>query len=368
MCLRVPLNYSCSGIYIFKQFFKNLLLVLCSLVAIYLLVDFFERIDNFTEKGKPLSLAVKYFLCKIPFIYDQMSPVCILLAGIITIGLLSRNRELMSLNAGGISLVRLTLPIVAASILFTMGTLVVAQWVLPKTNTITNHIWYQEVNRKIAKGIVRNGRIFYEGETGIYSFKRPKPDKYRFTEFIYTSWNESHDLVTFLTARKVLWSDEGWLFHKGQMKTAKEDGSYEVKLFDKLDLQLPDSPTDFFVPAYRVKELSLYQLHENALTSLKEGNSEGIVEVNRRFSFIFLGIPLLILAIPALLYLNRKWQRDLNMAVPLSCAIAFCAWGLWSATQSLSQAAYLNPFIASWAIHVVLTTSGAIWLWKMNRG
>ena len=33
--------------YIFSQFTRNLLMVISSLIAIYLLVDFFEKIDNF---------------------------------------------------------------------------------------------------------------------------------------------------------------------------------------------------------------------------------------------------------------------------------------------------------------------------------
>nr|MDA8165772.1 LptF/LptG family permease [Desulfobacteraceae bacterium] len=69
--------------YLLGQFLRNLALVLSSLVAVYLLVDFFDRIDNFLEHGKPLSLAIKYFLLKIPLIFDQIMPVCILLAGVL---------------------------------------------------------------------------------------------------------------------------------------------------------------------------------------------------------------------------------------------------------------------------------------------
>jgi len=39
--------------YLMAQFAKNLALVICSLIAIYLLVDFFERMDNFLEAKKP---------------------------------------------------------------------------------------------------------------------------------------------------------------------------------------------------------------------------------------------------------------------------------------------------------------------------
>ncbi len=353
--------------YIFKQFFKNLLLVLTSLVAIYLLVDFFERIDNFTEEGKPFGLAIKYFLLKIPFIYDQMSPVCILLAGIITLGLLNRNRELMSLSAGGISLIRIILPIIAASFLFTLGTVAIAQWVLPHTNELSNQIWYQEVNKKFAKGIVRNGRIFYQGETSVYAFKRPDPSRYRFRDFTYTAWDSDYTMNTFLKADKARWHENNWTFTRGQLKTAKQDGGYEVKIFKKLQLNLPDTPEQFFIPEYRVREFSLYQLHKNAVAALKDGDPQGLIDVNQRFSFIFLGIPLLVLALPALLHAHRKWQKELAMTVPMSCAIAFIAWGAWSATQSLSQADYINTFVASWSIHIVLLLSGIVWLWRMNN-
>jgi lipopolysaccharide export system permease protein len=354
--------------YIFRQFFMNLLLVLASLLAIYLLVDFFERIDNFTEAGKSLGLALTYFLLKIPFIYDQMSPVCILLAGVITLGLLSKNRELMSLNAGGISLMRIVVPIIAASLLFTILTIAVAQWILPRANTRTNEIWYQEVNEQVANGIVRKGRIFYRGTAGIYTFKRPDPKQNDFTQFNYMAWDDSRrHLNLLLTAQKASWSEQGWTFKRGQLKTRRRDGSYDIKLFKELDYALPDTPAEFFVPEYRVTELSLYELHKNAQASLTKGDWQGTVSINQRLSFIFLGVPLLLLSIPLMHSLQRKWNRDLSMTIPISCVLAFFAWAIWNFTQSLSQAAYVNPILASWSIHVILTVTGLILLWRMNR-
>ncbi|MBU0910188.1 MAG: LptF/LptG family permease [Proteobacteria bacterium] len=354
--------------YIFRQFFMNLLLVLASLVAIYLLVDFFERIDNFTEMDKSIGLALTYFLLKIPFIYDQMAPVCILLAGVITLGLLSKNRELMSLNAGGISLMRIVIPIIAASLLFTLLTIAVAQWILPRTNTRTNEIWYQEVNEQVANGIVRKGRIFYRGKEGIYTFKRPNPKHNDFTQFNYMAWDATRQYpALLLTAPKASWSDKGWSFKRGQLKTSRQDGSFDIKLFKDLHYALPDTPADFFVPEYRVTELSLYELHQKALASLKQGDWRGMVAINQRLSFIFLGVPLLLLSIPLMHSLQRKWNRDLSMTIPISCVLAFFAWALWNVTQSLAQAAYVNPIVASWSIHVILTVTGLILLWRMNR-
>ena len=57
--------------YIFGQFSRYFLMVVSSLMAIYLLVDFFEKMDNFSEAGKTTALALQYLLLKIPVIIQQ---------------------------------------------------------------------------------------------------------------------------------------------------------------------------------------------------------------------------------------------------------------------------------------------------------
>ena len=52
--------------YILKQFVKNILLLVLSFIALYILIDFFEKIDNFMEKGKPMALVAQFFLLSPP--------------------------------------------------------------------------------------------------------------------------------------------------------------------------------------------------------------------------------------------------------------------------------------------------------------
>ena len=75
--------------YILWNFLRNLGMLFAALISLYLLIDFFEKIDNFLEKGKAAGLILKFFVLNIPFIIEQMSPVCVLLAGVITLGVLN---------------------------------------------------------------------------------------------------------------------------------------------------------------------------------------------------------------------------------------------------------------------------------------
>ena len=105
---------------------------MASFIAIYVLIDFFEKIDNFLEKGKTMGLVLQFFLLNIPFIVEQMGPVCILLAGVVTLGILNHSNELIALKAGGVPLRKITTPILASGLLFTMLFLAMSQFVLVK--------------------------------------------------------------------------------------------------------------------------------------------------------------------------------------------------------------------------------------------
>jgi lipopolysaccharide export system permease protein len=63
-----------------------------------------------------------------------------------------------------------------------------------------------------------------------------------------------------------------------------------------------------------------------------------------------------------LLLVYRKWGRDLSLAIPVSCGMAFACWGVWATLQSLAKASYLNPLTAAVSVHVVMGIAGLLLL------
>ncbi|HIJ78671.1 MAG: LptF/LptG family permease [Desulfobulbaceae bacterium] len=352
--------------YLMMQFTKNLLLVFCSLLTIYLLVDFFERIDNFMAAKKTVSMAIQYLLLKIPLIYEQLLPVCILLAGVITLGVLNHHFEFMALMAGGISVTRIIRPMLVAAAFFTLLAGALGQWVLPATVSKTNKMWYEEVNNKIPKGIIRNGHTYFQGESGIFSFKRANPTINEFTNFTFTALNDQYSLQTLLTAQKAWWTEGKWVFAQGQYKTLQPNGTYAARNFQQTSINFAERPDDFFMPPYKIQENSYSDLWLTA-TSGSTIDHLSWLEFNRRFSYIFLGFPLLLMGLPVLLTVHKTKGSDLALAIPVSCIMAFAAWGGWSATQAMAKAAYLSPGIASWAIHLVAGGLGFFLIRSHNR-
>ena len=348
--------------YLIKQFFKNLLIIVSALVSIYFLVDFFERIDNFIDAKMPMSLAAKYFLLKIPFMLDMLQPVCILLAGVITLGILNHNHEYMALKAGGISTLRITRPLLLSAFFVTLTLLFVAEWILPPTFTETERIWNEEVHHKIPKGIIRKGRIYFRGEHGIYSFIKKAGAQNSFKNFSFTEFTDKFEPKYLLTAETALWENGIWTFYNGQTKTPLNlvENRYDIVVFKKESLPLSETPDDFFAPTFKQSEQSISSLYANTIDH-KADTLVAQVNFHSRLSFIFLGIPLMFIGIPVVLIINQKWGRDLTVAIPASCGLAFAAWSWWSTSQSMAKAAYLPPIVAAWAMPFIICPLG-FWL------
>ena len=353
--------------YILAQFARTFLIVAAAFIAIYVLVDFFEKIDNFMEAGKSFGLIFKFFILNIPFIVDMLGPILILLSGVISLGILNHNNELTAIMAGGVHLRTIIKPILIGAVTFTIFFLAMAQWLLPHTIAATNTIWYENVKGMVPLGIYRNGRYYYKGKEGFFSFARPYPDKNIFLEFSYSSWDKKHQLETLVTAKQAAWDEQGWHLTDGQIQKNINGDDYLTTLFSFQNFAFPESPEFFFIPKYQSAELSLTELFQ-AMHKQNTVDETVIAETNfySRISYTLLGIPLLFLGLPVLLLSYKKWGKDLSVAIPASCGIAFVAWGLWGALQSLARVGYIPPLLAATLIHVIFGISGFLLLHKQG--
>lgn len=356
--------------YLLKQFGKYFLTVTSGFVALYLLVDFIEKFDRFTSAGKSIGLALQFFLLNIPFIIDQLGPILILLSGIISLGILNHTNELTALKAGGIPLRKIIQPLVLGGLAITGLLLASAQWLLPYTISTTNEIWHEQVGGKVPLGIYRNGRYYYRGVEGFYSFEWPNSQKLSFRQFSYSRWNDEYNVEALITAKYAKWhpKKDKWILDIVQVQKAHDNGQYEIQNMNHWEVHLPEDPHDFLVPEYESAEQSLTQLYHATTTQETDDLTiRAKTDFFSRVSYIMLGIPLLLLGMPMLLASYQRWGRDLSVAIPASCGMAFFVWGIWGALQSLAGAGYLPPILAASVIHVVFIFLGLFLLYRQNQ-
>jgi lipopolysaccharide export system permease protein len=293
-----------------------------------------------------------------------------LLAGVISLGILAHSHELTALKAGGIPLRLIIRPIVIGSVIFTLLFVVAAQFLLPITIGKTNTIWYEQLKGKVPLGILRNNRYYYRGNDGFYSFTWPNSKTTTFKDFSYSRWNKKYNIDSLITAGTASWNKENnhWILENIQIQQSQEAGHDKITNYPTDEFQFPEKPEDFLTPENKTAELSLTGLYQEIGRSQVEHEVQAAwTAFLGRISYILLGIPLLLLGLPILLYSYQRWGRDLSVAIPASCGLAFFAWGIWGALQSLATAGYVSPFIAAASIHIIFSIVGIILLMREDR-
>jgi lipopolysaccharide export system permease protein len=289
------------------------------------------------------------------------------LGGIIVLGLLNHHGEILALKAVGIHTFRITFPITGTAVVFTLLTLAFAEWIVPPTIANTNAILYEQVRQERPKGILRKNRFYYKDEQGFYSFEKHEQTNNRFDFFIFTSWDENYSLATLLTADSAVWNNNEWIFTNSRIKQKTANGDYQITTYAQTSYPLEVRPGDFFIPEYKINEMSLSELFSLSRANKGPRGIEAGLKLLERISFIFLGIPLLMLGLPLLLIAHHRWGRDLSLAIPISCGLAFGAWGGWSVLQSLAKAEIINPYLAAWSVHLLIAAIGTFLILQEDK-
>ncbi len=122
--------------YLLKTFLINYLCAAGVLTSLYVVLDLFVNIDEFTEGGEDLgrilaNIADFYFF-NLPMYFSQIASVITMFAACLTLAQLHRANEITAVLASGTSLYRMVLPIVLAGLAMNGLLILDHEVILPK--------------------------------------------------------------------------------------------------------------------------------------------------------------------------------------------------------------------------------------------
>lgn len=133
--------------WIFQGFFARALLTLFGLLAIYLIVESFDK-ARYLGHGLNAGLLVEYLFLKIPFMITEFMPIILLLASSIFVSELSHHNELIALRASGLGINKVLIPMLASAAVLASASFAIGEWVTPVTNARVDHIEDRNIHHK----------------------------------------------------------------------------------------------------------------------------------------------------------------------------------------------------------------------------
>src|SRR4029077_2687117 len=102
-----------------RSFVKSYAICLISLLTLYVVVDLFTNLDDYTDNHQSLRAVLEhiglYYGYQVTKIFNSLSEVIVLLAATFTVALIQRNNELLPLLSAGVPTRRVVCPILAGA-------------------------------------------------------------------------------------------------------------------------------------------------------------------------------------------------------------------------------------------------------------
>ena len=343
--------------YVVREFLNTFFLVLAAFVMLMLVFTFFELVGDILRNHIPLSTVGAYLINLTPSMLYQIAPLAVLIAVLVTLGVLNRNSELIAMKATGISLYRLVIPIVSIAAVLALSLFLFDEFYLPQANR------KQEALRSVIKG--RPPQTFLHPEQK-WIFGQPRsgePARIFYYQFYDPDHNEFANLSLFefdpstfalsrrIFAARVYW-DSGtgsWNFQNGWQRDIDGANVTEYREFKQTTFaEIHEEPSYFKKESLQSQEMNFRQL-DRYISDLSQSGFDTMrlrVELWHKLAYPLIAIVMAVLAIPFALSMGRRGSLT-GIAVAIAVALAY--WVVDGLFGAMGTVNYLPAALAAWS-------------------
>ena len=344
-----------------REFLSAFGLTLAGFVAIYVMADFFDRLDTFLSHHAPAGAVLRFFVFKMPLIVTQVTPFAVLTGGLVGLGLLARQNEFVALRACGVSVWQIAAPLVAVAAVVSVALFVWNETVVP----YSAHRWHRIENLEIRKRGVASaftGReVWFHGLAGFYNIDRVSP-RLR-TLFGLTIYQLRPDFRPrrVIEAESAGWDGERWTLKRARTIEFGPDGVREVPGAPE-NFTLPETLDDFRAVSVEPEELSYTMLRRQMKDLRRKGvdTSESAVDLHLKLALPAASFVMMLLAVPLAASGTRLTSFATSLA--LGFAVGFSYFVLVALARPLGQTGALPPALAAWAANGVFALVAGFYL------
>lgn len=334
---------------------KNNLFLLLSILlmgtGLYLLTDVFERLDRFLESEMGFLAVVWFYLLKTPIIISQILPAVFLIAVIVQFSLMDKARELIALQAGGISPLTFLRFVLLWGLLWAVVQLAFSQFLGIQGDIISRRMWSEQVRGEERTALVLRGLWFTE-DNHVVHLGEAYPDEGAGKDFLsYQLDANGSALESTVSAQSFSITDKGWLLKDVIVMTPNDFGyaSHDELL---MDIQQDLSPFAALEPNAKPSLLPVWSLGET-IDRLEEAGSnvEGLrTAYHAKFAYALSIVVLGMLGLTIVL-----WFRNLYLGIGIGIIAIFVLFSATVLCNTMGEKGILPPMIAAWGTNIVLT-------------
>ena len=352
--------------YVGREFLKLMGLSLLTFVSLFVIVDFFEKIDRLVRAQLGAADLLAYLMLKLPFAIGQVLPAAVLLGVMLTFGLMSRSHETMAIRTSGLNILSLIRPILVYSGMVALLLLSLNLYLIPWSQGQLNLFWQTQVDKKPPRNLHTMENFWYKGDQAIYNIVMFQKDIQTMEGVKIYLFDRQFHLVQIIAAARAQWQENHWRFSQGYIQNFDASGAVSGEKFQQRDLVLTEHPKDFAELAKKVTEMDVSELYRYVNRLERDGYQSASyrVDLYSRFSLALTPLILVILGLGLAL---RHEQTHITSMVAAGLGLMFAYWLVFGFCDSFGQAGNLPPLLAVIAPHLAFGTLALMLLRQVTR-
>lgn len=338
--------------YIIKEVLKIYGLVLGVVIGLYLAIDFLEKVDNFLEVGLPISRLLAFLLYEIPFVVVQVLPVALLLAVLITVGLMNRHNEIVALRSCGVSVYRTMAPVLMLGAASSLVLFAMAEFLVPLTIGHANRIWHREVQRSTAVSS-REKNIWIRGDRTIIHIRYYHPRERKVYGVTVNRFEDGFVYSGRLDAASGVYDEGVWRLSDVVAQRFSGDAPPSVAFEAVRTVDLGIVPEDLSEVARKSEEMGIVALARYIDKIQSEGYEATAYRVDWMNKLAFPLVCIIMSLAGVGIAVRNALREGLAVSVVFGVAVAFLYWVFHSFCLSLGYGEMLPAAVAAWTANVV---------------
>jgi LPS export ABC transporter permease LptG len=353
---------------VLRDFFVYLGMILSAFLVLLLVFTLFELLSDILRNQTPFLVVAEYLLNVAPYLLYNVAPLIMLLAVLITFGLMNRSNEITAIKATGTSIYRIVTPVLVAAAVLAVGLFFADQFYLPHTNQRQEAL-HNQIKGKPAQTYLRPDRKWIFGQhNDIYYYQFFDPDRDQFANVtIFQVDPASFAITQRIHADSAHWADNlnRWIFERGWQRSLNGPAIADFRTFDVSTFpELSEAPSYFKKEVKQYSEMNYEELRRY-IRDLQQSGFDVVrlrVQLNKKLSFPLITLIMAVLAIPFSLSASKKGAIT-GVAVAVGIAVVYTVVSrLFEAMGDLSQ---LPPALAAWSPDLIFALVGAYMILKI---
>lgn len=353
--------------YILGKFLYILAFSLLAFILVVLIVDIVENIDKFIDHKAPVSLIIQYYILYLPFIVVLVIPVAVLLATMFTIGNLARYQELTIMKASGMSLYRLSVPLLISGFIISLIMILFSDFIMVPAEAKRDWIKKSQIERRADTQGLLLTNVIKPGKDGWVIFARSYNEKSKTVENALVQKIKNNQIEIAIRANSMVWADSGWILKEAAKRIFEGNREISYNKHDTLFATfLSQTPEIMSHKIKKPRDTRFFELLE--LIQLKklmgQDTARDLVELYLKFSFPFINFIIILLGVPLA---SNPSRAGGSVGLGLSVIISFLYFVILRAGQSFGYNKELSPLLSVWIGNIIFFLIGAVMFFKARK-